>query len=91
MVEMPQKMEPIKVKCYSGYKANERPVAFIHRDREYQIESVESQICRRSSSEKALSMREFKVRLKSGELCILIFDEAIEEWYIKEWKAKYLF
>lgn len=88
---MLQDAEPIQVKCYSGYKANERPIAFIYKGKEYQIGSIESQICRRSSTEKAISMREFKVRVQGGEVCILIFDEATEEWYIKGWKNKYLF
>jgi len=80
---MRQKLKPIKVKCYSGYKAYERPVSFVFQKRKYQIEEIESQRIIRSPAERALSMLEFRVRLKEGELYTLIFDEAAEEWYIK--------
>lgn len=80
---MSQKLKPIKVKCYSGYKAYERPASFIFQKREYQIEDIESQSIVRSPAERALSRIEFRVRLKGGKLCTLIFDVATEEWYIK--------
>jgi len=80
---MRQKLKPIKVKCYSGYKAYEKPVSFIFRKKVYQIEDIVSQSIIRSPGEKALSMIEFRVRLKGGELQTLIFDQATEEWYIK--------
>ena len=80
---MREKWEPIKVKCYSGYKSNQRPVSFIYKNREYKIEEIVYQGCIRSPLEGALSRREFRVSLKGGELRTLIFDEATEEWYIK--------
>jgi hypothetical protein len=80
-VRMPY--ERIEVECYSGYRANERPVAFIFQDRRWQVEEIidrwyEGEV---QSDEPALDY--FKVRTVEGRVFLLRYNSLFDAWSIR--------
>jgi len=73
---------PVKVKCYSGYKANERPSSFIIDDRELMVMDIEG-----SWFEEDATSRErracFRVRADDGDLYLLTRDENRNQWVLR--------
>jgi hypothetical protein len=69
---------PIKVKCYSGYKANERPSSFIIDVEGSWFEEDEYSRERRAC---------FRVRADDGDLYLLSSDENRNHWVLRRiWK-----
>lgn len=73
---------PIQVKCYSGFKANERPSSFTFGDREVVVMDIEG-----SWFEEDESSRErracFRVRADDGDLYLLTCGENREDWLLR--------
>ena len=75
--------ERIEVECYSGYRANERPVAFTFQDRRWQVEEIidrwyEGEV---QSDEPALDY--FKVRTVEGRVFLLRYNSLFDAWSIR--------
>ena len=73
----------IEVECYSGYRANERPVAFTFQDRRWQVEEIidrwyEGEV---QSDEPALDY--FKVRTVEGRVFLLRYNSLFDAWSIR--------
>jgi hypothetical protein len=66
-------MSDIKVECYAGYKADQRPVRFSLGDRVLDITEIEDQWY-------SPSARYFRVRAGDGDIYILHYDEATDRW-----------
>jgi hypothetical protein len=75
--------ESIDVECYSGYRANERPVAFTFQGRRWQVEEIidrwyEGEV---QSNEPALDY--FKVRTVEGRVFLLRYNSLFDAWSIR--------
>ena len=73
----------IEVECYSGYRANERPVAFTFQERRWQVEEIidrwyEGEV---QSNEPALDY--FKVRTVEGRVFLLRYNSLFDAWSIR--------
>jgi hypothetical protein len=66
-------MSRVDVRCYSGYRADQRPVRFSLGGRTFQIVDVEDQWY-------GPSFRYFRVRTADGDIYILKHDEASDNW-----------
>ena len=71
----------INVRCYSGYKANERPVCFSIGERSLNVEELIDQWYGPDYSY-------FKVRADDGNMYILKYDEFIDEWEMNFFQDK---
>ncbi|OHB38681.1 MAG: hypothetical protein A3C38_03570 [Planctomycetes bacterium RIFCSPHIGHO2_02_FULL_50_42] len=67
----------IKVKAYSGYKAEERPLAFTLRDKEYKIEEILETYAEEREGRRLTS---FRVRTHEGVFKIYYCGEE-GRWY----------
>lgn len=66
----------VEVKCYSGYKASERPISFVWAAETYAVESIIKQW--RTPDEHG-----FLVRVKSGERFVLTHHEHTDKWTLQ--------
>lgn len=73
---------PVHVKCYSGFKANERPLSFTLYGREFSVMDIEG-----SWFEEDETGRErracFRVRADDGDLYLLSYDEGSDAWILR--------
>ena len=74
-------MSSIKVECYAGYRADERPLRFELGDRVLEIESIED----RWYSQEA---RYFRVRAADGNVYVLKHDEREDVWELDAFRAE---
>jgi hypothetical protein len=74
-------MGEVRVECYSGYKADERPVRFTLRERTFEVAEVED----RWYSPAAIY---FRVRAEDGNYYILRHDEAADAWTLAGFRAE---
>lgn len=63
----------LKVKCYSGYKLNERPIAFSLHDRDYEVKEVIDRWYGEGSVY-------FKVQAGDENIYLLKYDEGQDLW-----------
>lgn len=72
---------PVQVKCYSGFKANERPLSFSISGRDFTVMDIEG-----SWFEENETGRErrtfFRVRADDGDLYLLSCDEKRGDWIL---------
>lgn len=72
----------IDVDCYSGYRANERPLKFIYHNYEFQIKKI-----LRRSIEEALTDRDtiyrFQVLCTDNKKYSLLYNYDFDEWYLE--------
>jgi hypothetical protein len=73
-------MSEIRVECYAGYRADQRPIRFSLRGRVYQVEQVEDQWY-------SPSVTYFRVRAHDGNLYVLRHDEAQDAWTLDAFRA----
>jgi hypothetical protein len=69
----------IKVDCYSGYKADERPVRFTLGDQLMEVTEVEDQWY-------SPSLRYFRVRASDGNTYFLSHDEDKDCWHLEAFR-----
>jgi hypothetical protein len=69
------------VKCYSGYKANERPLSFQLDDRNIAVKKLVDKWY-------GINYTYFKVRADDDNTYILKYDEHKDEWSLEFFKAK---
>ncbi len=71
---------PIKVKAYSGYRIEERPMSFFLEGKEYQVKEV----LRTTHEERAgRRIRGFKVLTEEGDIYKLYYAEGEDQWYLE--------
>ena len=70
-------MLPLKVECYSGYKADEKPVSFLLSGRKLMVEKI---IDRWRSPE----FEYFKVQADDGKGYLLRNDQRNDEWALEK-------
>jgi len=70
----------IEVKCYSGFKADERPLRFVLNGREYDVREVED----RWYSPEATY---FRVVASDRNRYVLRHDEAADAWSLEGFRA----
>lgn len=73
-------MNEIRVECYAGYRADERPQRFVLAGRIFEVESVEDQWY----SPGAIY---FRVVAKDGNRYVLKHDEAQDQWTLEAFRA----
>lgn len=66
----------VAVKCYSGYRASERPISFVWAGNTYAVESIIKQW--RTPEE-----RGFLMRVESGERFVLTHHEHTDKWTLQ--------
>ncbi|HYK91022.1 MAG TPA: hypothetical protein VE398_19780 [Acidobacteriota bacterium] len=74
-------MSKIRVECYSGHKADQRPLKFTLGERVLAVEEVEDQWYSPSAIY-------FRVRADDGNLYILRHDEAGDSWTLDGFRAR---
>jgi hypothetical protein len=73
-------MSEIRVRCYAGYRADERPIRFSIRDREYDVQELDG----RWYSHGAMY---FRVRASDGNYYVLRHDEGQDCWTLDGFRA----
>jgi hypothetical protein len=73
-------MSEIRVECYAGYRADERPLRFVLRGREFHVEELDGQWY----SPAAVY---FRVRASDGNFYVLRHDEAQDSWTLDAFRA----
>lgn len=74
--------EPIEVKSYSGYKADECPLSFVWNGINYEIEEITDRWYQSDPSVEWLVINYFKVRTPTGMLCIIKHEIEIDQWFL---------
>ena len=72
-------MSEIKVECYAGYKAEQRPQRFTLGGRTLEVRSVEDQWYGPSAAY-------FRVRAGDGSMYILCHDEENDRWSLSAYR-----
>jgi len=75
--------ERIKVECYSGYKANERPVAFIFQGSRREIREIIDRWYEGGLEAGRPEIDYFKVRTTDGQVFILRYQSLFDAWSIQ--------
>lgn len=75
-------MLEIRVECYSGYRADERPLRFEFRGRPFEVAEVED----RWYSPGAVY---FRVRATDGDFYVLRHDEGIDSWSLAAFRSSH--
>jgi hypothetical protein len=73
-------MSEMRVECYAGYRADQRPTRFILRGRTFEIIEVEDQWY----SPDAIY---FRVRTQDGDYFVLRHDEAQDVWSLDAFRS----
>jgi hypothetical protein len=73
-------MSDIRVECYAGYRADERPLRFVLRGREFQVEELDGQWYSPAASY-------FRVRANDGNFYVLRHDEVQDSWTLDAFRA----
>jgi len=75
--------ERIKVECYSGYKANERPVAFIFQGSRREVQEIIDRWYEGGPESNFPEIDYFKVRTADGQVFILRYQSLFDAWSIQ--------
>ncbi len=73
---------PLTVKCYSGFKLNERPLSFFLHDREFMVMDIEGSWFEEEEAGRARYAC-FRVRADDGDLYLLSYDEGADTWSLR--------
>jgi hypothetical protein len=73
----------IDVECYSGYRANERPLAFIFEDRRWQVEEILDRWYEGGLQPSKPALDYFKVRTTEGRVFLLRYNSLFDAWAIR--------
>jgi hypothetical protein len=73
-------MSTIRVECYAGYKADERPLRFAIRGRTFEVLQVQDQWY-------SPTAKYFRVRANDGNLYVLKHDEENDDWSLDAFRA----
>ena len=73
--------KPATVECYSGYKVNERPVAFFYQDRRWEISEILDRWYEGGIEPERTIVDYFKVKA-DGEVFILRYAAETDTWSV---------
>ncbi|MGH9727233.1 MAG: hypothetical protein ACRD4V_01415 [Candidatus Acidiferrales bacterium] len=73
-------MNEIRVECYSGHRADERPLRFFASDRTYLVQRVDDKWYSPGATY-------FRVLADDGNLYVLKHDEAEDRWSLDAFRA----
>jgi hypothetical protein len=73
-------LEPIEVGSYSGYKLNESPRAFIHKERQYIIQEILDRWYEGGIKQDAPIINYFRVKADDGNQYLIRYDSFHDEW-----------
>jgi hypothetical protein len=74
--------EAIKVECYSGYKVNERPVAFVFEGKRWHIVDIIDRWYEGEIEPGRPAMDYFKVRTAVGNVFLLRYNSLFDAWAV---------
>ena len=74
-------MAELRVECYAGHRADQRPVRFSILDRSFEVLEVEDQWY----SPEAIY---FRVRTDDGNRHVLRHDETLDAWTLEAFRAR---
>jgi hypothetical protein len=74
--------ERIPVECYSGYKANERPMAFTFHDRRWEVAEIVDRWYEGNRETGRPEFNYFKVRISEGKTFLLRCNTLLSAWDI---------
>ncbi len=74
--------ERIEVECYSGYRVNERPLAFTFRGQRFEVEEVMDRWYEGGTpgTPGRPELLTFKVRTREGQLYLLRYNSLFDTW-----------
>jgi hypothetical protein len=75
--------ERIQVECYSGYKANERPVAFSYQGRRWEIEEIIDRWYEGDMNSNRPAINYFKVKTTDGQVFLIRYLSLFDAWSIR--------
>ena len=75
--------ERIEVECYSGYRANERPMAFTFQGRLWEVVEIVDRWCEGGLHPNQPALDHFKVRTTEGRLFLLRYNSLSDVWAIR--------
>lgn len=74
--------EHIRVEAYSGYKANERPVAFIFQGHRWEISEILDRWYEGGVNSEQPVVDYFKVKARDGSVFILRYEAESDAWTV---------
>jgi hypothetical protein len=74
--------EVIKVECYSGYKVNERPIAFVYQGKQWEIADIIDHWYEGEFEPGRPAMDYFKVRTAEGNEFLLRYNSLFDAWAV---------
>lgn len=72
--------QPTQVECYSGYKANERPIAFSYQERRREILKILDRWYEGGIKPDAPVVNYFKVKMDDGGIFLLRYAADSDTW-----------
>jgi len=75
--------EKVHVECYSGQKANERPIAFTYQGRRLEISDIIDRWYEGSIDTSRPKIDYFKVRTSDGQVFILRYLSLFDAWSVR--------
>jgi hypothetical protein len=80
---VPASYERIRVECYSGYKANERPVAFTYQGRRREVEEIVDRWYEGGVDPGRPTTNYFKVKMTDGDIFTLRYLSLFDAWSVR--------
>ena len=75
--------EQIEVECYSGYRANERPLAFTFQSRRWEVAEIIDRWYEGGLRPNQPALDYFKVRTTEGRVFLLRYNALFDAWAIR--------
>lgn len=73
-------MSEMRVECYAGQRANERPLRFVLRGRKFEVQEIDGRWYSPQGSY-------FRVRADDGNFYVLCHDEGQDVWTLDGFRA----
>jgi hypothetical protein len=74
-------MHAVRVECYSGYRADERPLRFFFGERKYEVLSVDDKWYSPGATF-------FRVLADDGNIYVLRHEEGEDTWSVEAFRAR---
>lgn len=75
--------EQVRVECYSGYKANERPIAFAYQGRRLEIAEILDRWYEGGLDASQPKIDYFKVKTSEGQVFLLRYLSLFDAWSVR--------
>jgi hypothetical protein len=77
-----KRLELVHVECYSGYRANEAPRAFVWKGKRYQIVEIRDRWYEGGLSGKSVKLDYYRVLAADGREYLLRYNDRFDRWAI---------